>query len=148
MGRARVGAGAGLIAIGLAAFWHSGRGWPLAVIAGLGFGGTSLAVRAVRIGSGLGDLLTQPAAALVVIFWVLGLVAYSRAFALINVARLTAVMMVSETAVPGLLGVLLLGDAIRPGWWGPVLTGLAFAVAGVVVLAGSPAVDQPVAKTR
>ena len=54
------GAGAGLIAIGLAAFWHSGRGWPLAVIAGLGFGGTSLAVRAVRIGSGLGDLRRSP----------------------------------------------------------------------------------------
>jgi drug/metabolite transporter (DMT)-like permease len=143
-----LGAGASLIAIGMAAFWYSGRGWPLAVLAGLGFGGTSLAVRAVRSGSGLGDLLTQPAAALVVIFWVLGLVAYSRALALINVARLTAVMVVSETAVPGILGVVLLGDAIRPGWWGAVLTGLAFAVAGVVVLAGSPAVDQPAARAR
>ncbi len=57
--------------------WHGERAWPMAVVAGLGFGATSLAVRAVVDPTGgLAGLLTQPAPYLVVAFWVIGLTSH------------------------------------------------------------------------
>jgi drug/metabolite transporter (DMT)-like permease len=136
--------GAGLVATAAAGSWDSGRAWPLGVAAGLGFGGTSLAVRAVHLGGRSGwPVLTQPAVLVVVVFWAIGLAAYSRALALTSVARLTAVMVVTATVVPGLAGIVLLGDTVRAGWWWPMAAGLVLAVTGVAVLATSPALDPP-----
>jgi len=55
----------------------------------------------------------------------------------------TAVFLVTEVLVPGLVGVALLGDTVRPGWWVPLTIGLLLAVAGVIVLADSPAQAPP-----
>ena len=41
--------------------------------------------------------------------------------------------------MPGLAGIVLLGDPVRAGWTPVLGAGLAIAVAGVVVLARSPA---------
>ena len=136
---------AGLLVVALVALRSSGRAWPLGVVAGLGFGGTSVAVRAVHR-SGDTDplaLLTQPAVYLVLVFWAVGMVAYSRALALTSVAELTAVLVVTEIVAPGLAGIALLGDTVRPGWWWVLAIGLALAVTGVRVLAGSPAQRPP-----
>lgn len=141
---AMFGAGA-LLVVALLAVRSSGRAWPLGVLAGLGFGGTSVAVRAVH-GTGAADpltLLAQPPVYAVLLFWAIGMVAYSRGLALTSVSELTAVLLVTEIVVPGLVGIALLGDAVRPGWWWVLALGLAMAVAGVVVLAGSPAQQPP-----
>ncbi len=135
-------------AVGLAVvtvrLWHGDRAWPMAVVAGLGFGATSLAVRAVVDQAGdLTGLLTQPAPYLVVVFWVVGLASYTRALVLGTLSRVTAVFLVTEVLVPGLVGVVLLGDTVRAGWWFPLVVGLLLAVAGVVVLAHSPAQAPP-----
>ena len=45
--------------------------------------------------------------------------------------------------VPGAAGIVLLGDSVRPGWWGVMIAGLVLAVAGVTVLADSPAHQPP-----
>jgi uncharacterized membrane protein HdeD (DUF308 family) len=37
----------------------------------------------------------------------------------------------------------VLGDAVRAGWWPPLAAGLVLAVAGVIVLAHSPAQAPP-----
>jgi hypothetical protein len=137
-----------IAAVGLAAstvaLWRGGRAWPLAVVAGLGFGATSLAVRAVvDPPGGLAGLLTQPAPYLVVVFWFTGLTSYTRALVLGTVSRVTAVFLVTEVLVPGLVGVALLGDTVRPGWGVPLAIGLLLAVAGVIVLAHSPAQAPP-----
>jgi drug/metabolite transporter (DMT)-like permease len=126
--------------------WSNGRAWQLAVIAGLGFGGSSLAVRAVGTTSNpdvVVAVLLQPATYLVAAFWVVGLVAYSRALPLTSLAKVTAVLLVTEVVVPGFLGIALLGDTVRAGWWVPMIVGLALSVVGVAVLAGSPAQHPP-----
>jgi drug/metabolite transporter (DMT)-like permease len=133
------------VALGVATIllWRAGRAWPLAIVAGLGFGGTSLTVRAFVTPPDLVGLLTQPAPYLLVVFWAIGLASYSRALEVGVLARVTAVFLVTEVVVPGLVGLALLGDAVRPGWWAPMGVGLLSAVAGVVVLANSPAQAPP-----
>ena len=114
------------------------------MVAGLAFGATSVAVRAVHLEDGdLVELLTQPGPYLVVGFWAVGMSSYSRALALGNLAQVTAVFLVTEVIVPGLVGIALLGDSVRAGWWGPMVVGLLLAVGGVAVLAGSPAHRPP-----
>jgi drug/metabolite transporter (DMT)-like permease len=134
------------VLLGLAAvwLWRRQRAWPLAVVAGLAFGATSLAVRAVHLhAGGVVELLTQPGPYLVVGFWAAGMSSYTRALTLGNLARVTAVFLVTEVVVPGLVGIALLGDSVRAGWWVPMAIGLLLAVGGVVVLAGSPAHQPP-----
>jgi hypothetical protein len=41
------------------------------------------------------------------------------------------------------IGVVLLGDTVRDGWYVPTAVGLLLAVSGVIVLAGSPAQEPP-----
>jgi len=117
--------------------------WPFALVAGLGFGGTSLAVRAVHIstGSGLdpGVLVAEPAVYLVLGFFLLGLISYSRALGRGDIAGVTAVFAITEVVVPGLVGIALLGDPVRAGWWWVLAVGLAVAVAGMIRLARLPA---------
>lgn len=119
------------------------RAWPLALVAGSGFGGTALAVRAahVEIGAGFSPmlLLGQPALYLVAGFCVIGLVGYAAALARGAVGLVTAVFVVTEVVLPGLVGIALLGDPVRAGWGWPFALGLVIAVAGVVVLARAPA---------
>lgn len=117
------------------------RAWPLAVVAGLGFGGSALAVRAAHVQGGLDPsrLLSQPASYLVLGFFAVGLLGYSSALSRGEVASMTALLTVTEVLVPGLVGIWLLGDPVRPGWWPVLVAGLAIAVAGVVVLARAPA---------
>jgi drug/metabolite transporter (DMT)-like permease len=135
-------AAAGL-AVATVLLWGAGRAWPLAIVAGLGFGGTSLAVRAFVTPPDLVGLFTQPAPYLLVVFWTIGLASYSRALVVGVLARVTAVFLVTEVIVPGLVGIVLLGDAVRPGWWPVMAIGLVSAVTGVVVLAHSPAQAPP-----
>jgi hypothetical protein len=118
------------------------RAWPLAVVSGMGFGGTALSVRAAHVELGAGfdllALLAQPAIYLVVGFWALGMLGYSAALARGDVGVVTAVFVVTEVVLPGVVGIVLLGDPVRPGWGWPFVIGLAIAVVGVVVLARRP----------
>lgn len=135
-----------LLTVALVALWQSGRVLPLGVVAGLGFGGTSLAVHALQVEEGENvalALLAQPLTYLVVVFGVIGLAAWSRALGLGSLAQVTAVLLVTEVVVPGLVGIAVLGDAVRAGWWVPAGIGLVLSVAGVVVLARSPAQQPP-----
>jgi drug/metabolite transporter (DMT)-like permease len=116
------------------------HGWPLAVVAGLGFGGGALAVRAAHVQSGPDPaaLLAQPATYLLLGFWAVGLIGYTAALSRADVASMTALLTVTEVLVPGLAGIALLGDPVRAGWMPVLGAGLGIAVAGVVVLARSP----------
>lgn len=141
--------GFGVLVVAQAALWKA-EAWPLAVLAGLGFGGTAVAVRAVDTSAAsfdLGMLLSQPPTYLVIGFWVIGLVSWSRALQAGSLASVTAVFMVTEVVAPGAVGIVMLGDAVRPGWWFPLLLGTVFAVLGSVVLARAPdqrAQEEPV----
>ena len=57
------------------------------------------------------------------VFGVVGLIAYSRALERASLARVTAILLVTEVTVPGLAGIILLGDSVRPGWWAAMAPG-------------------------
>lgn len=126
---------------------QSKKAWPVAAVAGVGFGGVALSVRAVHVQTGDSldplVLLTQPATYLIVGFWAVGMIGYTAALARGDVGAVTAVFTVAQVLVPGVAGIALLGDEVRPGWWWVMLLGLAAAVAGSVLIARSPPLRPP-----
>ncbi|MCD2186097.1 hypothetical protein [Actinomycetospora soli] len=122
---------------------RSRRAVPTAFVAGLAFGGTAVAVRLLDLDGPVGEIartvLTDPVAWALVGFAVLGLALYTVALARGSVGPVVAVLAVTETLAPGLLGLALLGDGIREGWGPWFVLGLLLALGGVVVLARSPA---------
>src|SRR3954447_7151724 len=124
---------------------RSGRPLLMTVVAGLAFGGVSLAVRAVHVRSSLWtsvlDLLAEPLAWVVLVFGATGTVLLAAALRRGVVGTVVAVLSVTEVIAPGLVGLVLLGDRVRPGWFAVLVTGWLLTVAGVVLLARSPAVS-------
>ncbi|MDL5155246.1 hypothetical protein [Actinomycetospora termitidis] len=122
---------------------RSRRAVPTAFIAGLAFGGTAVAVRLVDLDGPFEEVvrtvLTDPVAWSLVGYAALGLGLYTVALARGSVGPVVAVLAVTETLAPGLLGLLLLGDGIQPGGAPWFVLGLVLALGGVVVLARSPA---------
>lgn len=123
------------------------RAWPLALMAGMGFGGSALSVRAAHVQAGssidLLVLLGQPSTYLVVGYWAVGMIGYTAALARGDVGPITAVFLVTQVVVPGMVGIGLLGDPVRPGWAWVLVLGLATAVAGTVLLARAPPLQPP-----
>jgi uncharacterized membrane protein HdeD (DUF308 family) len=74
----------------------------------------------------------------VVGFWLVGMVGYTAALSRGDVGAVTAVFTVAEVLVPGMVGIWLLGDPVRPGWAWVLALGLAAALAGTVVIAKAP----------
>jgi drug/metabolite transporter (DMT)-like permease len=115
----------------------------MAFLAGLAFGGTAVAVRMVDLrgpfGSIVGQVLTDPIVWALLGYAALGLALYTVALGRGAVGPVVAVLAVTETLVPGLLGLIALGDGVRPGWVPWFVVGLVLALGGVVVLARSPA---------
>lgn len=121
--------------------------WPLALLAGMGFGGSALAIRAAHVQAGdgfdLGELLGQTSTYLVVGFWAVGMIGYTAALARGDVGPVTAVFLVTEVLVPGMVGIGLLGDPVRAGWVWVLVLGLTGAVTGTTVLARAPLLRPP-----
>lgn len=105
----------------------------LGLLAGAGFGVTSLAVR-VLDASGPLSVLTDPAAYALAVGGLGGYLAYALALQRGTVTAATAAGTVTETFGPALVGVAALGDAARPGFEWCALTGFAVAVGGTFVL--------------
>jgi hypothetical protein len=131
-----------LLAVGVLILRQGKHAWPLAVASGLGFGGGAVSVRAAHVQTGEGFdlvlLLGQPSTYLVVGFWLVGMVGYTAALSRGEVGAVTAVFTVTEVLVPGMVGIWLLGDPVRPGWGWVLALGLAAALAGTVVIAKAP----------
>lgn len=129
----------GVAVLVLRQFRHA---WPLAIVAGVGFGGSALAVRAAHVeitaDFSPAALLAQPALYLVAGFWVVGIIGYSAAIGRGDIGSVTAVFIVTNVVVPGLVGIALLGDPVRAGFAWVFVIGLAIAVTGVVVVARRP----------
>jgi hypothetical protein len=136
-----------LLAVAVLALRQGKHAWPLALVSGLGFGGTALSVRAAHVqtanGFDLVLLLGQTSTYLVVGFWLVGMVGYTAALSRGDVGAVTAVFTVTEVVIPGMAGILLLGDPVRPGWGWVLAAGLAAAVAGTVVIVKAPPLRPP-----
>lgn len=123
--------------IGLIRVLGSRAAVPAGLIAGVSFGAMAVAVRVLDGVDPLrpGVLLSDPACWTIVIAGVGGFYLFTVALQLGSVNGAAAALVAGETVVPGVVGVLLLGDTARPGLgW---LVGIAFvgAVVGAVAVA-------------
>lgn len=111
-------------------------------IAGLAFGSTSVAARILpgsialdQIVHDVGELLRSPATYALAVAAVVAMLAYSTALQRGTVTQATAPLVVGETVMPALVGVLMLGDRPRPGWAWVAVLGFSLAVGGALSLA-------------
>jgi drug/metabolite transporter (DMT)-like permease len=103
----------------------------LGLLAGLGYAGSAIAVRGV--GTPIEPVVVVAALAVpaygLVAFWL-----YSLGMHRAAVPSTTASLIVAQTFVPAAVGVALLGDGVRDGWWPVVTVGLLLATGGAAAL--------------
>ena len=68
---------------------------------------------------------------------------YSTAMQRGSVTTATAANVVTQTAVPAVVGILLLGDRVREGWGPVAVLGFLLALAGALGLARFERVGEP-----
>ncbi|MBH1934018.1 hypothetical protein I5Q34_06875 [Streptomyces sp. AV19] len=107
------------------------------LLSGLGFGAIGVGV---RILDGIDPfdvpaLLADPALYAILISGVVGMYLHTVALQIGSVNGATAALVVGETILPGIIGVLLLGDASRAGFAWMAVLGFVLAVAGAVAVA-------------
>ncbi len=103
----------------------------LGLLAGTGFGVVALCARLLPAGLAL---LASPTFAVLGLAGVTAFLLYSVAMQRGSVTTTTAAMVITQTAVPALVGVLLLGDRVRPGFLPLAVAGFGLALAGAVGL--------------
>ncbi|MFF9482327.1 hypothetical protein [Streptomyces sp. NPDC014733] len=118
---------------------------PAGLLSGLGFGALGVGVRVLNGVDpfDLPTLLSDPALYAILVAGLGGMYLHTVALQIGSVNGATAALVVGETVVPGILGVLWLGDASRPGFAWVAVLGFVLAVAGAVAVAwfGSPEPD-------
>ncbi|KQY47085.1 hypothetical protein [Cellulomonas sp. Root137] len=130
---------AGLLAAVFALAYRRGHPLLLATIAGLGYSVAAIAARAAHASGGLLDTVLQPLALVIVVSGVVAALAYLRALEKGPVGSAAATVSVLEVVVPGIVGMVVLGDVVRHGWEAAAVVGTAAALVGCIALATSPA---------
>lgn len=110
----------------------------IAVVSGLGFSGAALCARAVHI-KGWETALREPLVWALIGFGIIGALAYARSLEGGAVGPVTAVMWAVEVVVPGIIGIVALGDTVRDGWAIPAVLAVVATVGACIALANSPA---------
>jgi drug/metabolite transporter (DMT)-like permease len=113
------------------------RALVMGALCGLGFAVVGLAVRVLpAVGwPHIGPLFTEPASYALLAGGAVAFVFMTEAVRGGKVTTATAAMVLTETAPPALLGVLLLGDRTRPGMVPLAVLGFVVAIAGALALA-------------
>jgi drug/metabolite transporter (DMT)-like permease len=116
----------------------------LGAVAGLEFGVVAVAARILPHSLAISVLLRDPATYGLLIAAPVGLLALTTALQRGTVTQATAPLVVAETVAPAAVGLLMLGDAPRPGWGWTAAAGFVLAVAGAVSLAshGEVTIDE------
>jgi drug/metabolite transporter (DMT)-like permease len=112
----------------------------VAALAGLGYTGSAVAVRGAESAT---DLVGVAAGLSVGVYGLLGFWLYSVALDRAPVSTASAPLIVTQTFLPAFIGVALLDDGVRPGWWPGIVVGLVLATAGAIVLSGD-GISSPV----
>ncbi len=109
-----------------------------AVLAGFGYSGTAVDARAVH-GASIDVLLAEPLVWLIAGFAVVGAVMFARALETRDdaVNEASAWLWVIEIVVPSFVGVLVLGDQVRPGWTIPTVVAIVAAVVATMRISAS-----------
>jgi drug/metabolite transporter (DMT)-like permease len=106
----------------------------LVLIAGLGFGVTAMSGRVIT-GFAPRQLLTDPATYAIISAGLLAMLFLASALQQGQVTTTTALMILGETLIPALIGVLVLGDQTRPGFTAVAVTGFLIAILAALSLA-------------
>ncbi|MDT8912596.1 hypothetical protein [Amycolatopsis sp. PS_44_ISF1] len=116
----------------------------LGLVAGLCFGVVAISGRVLPSLAPL-DLLADPALYVVAVAGGLAMLFYATALQRGSVTTATAMMVLGETVLPSLIGIVLLGDRTRPGFALVAAAGFVLAVAAALALArfGEPAPAEP-----
>jgi drug/metabolite transporter (DMT)-like permease len=119
----------------------------LGLLAGLGYAGSAISVRGV--GTPV-DAVVVVAALAVPSFSLFAFWLYSLGMHRAAVPSTSAALIVAQTFVPAAVGVALLGDGVRDGWWPAVTAGLLLATGGAAVLAwqSAPTADSSAVAER
>ena len=139
----------GVLAVPLGRLTGAKGAAALGAVAGLGFGVVAIAARVLpEVGletlfSDIGALLRDPATYALAVAAVVALLTYSTALQRGTVTQATAPLVVGETVVPAIVGVVMLGDVPREGWEWVAVVGFALAVGGAIALAGHGEVAEP-----
>lgn len=122
----------GVAALGVASLVGRHLAGPLlGLLAGLGYAGSAISVRGIGMPV---DGVVVAAALAVPVFGLVAFWLYSLGMHRAAVPSTTASLIVAQTFVPAAVGVTLLGDGVREGWWPAVTVGLVLSTAGAVVL--------------
>jgi drug/metabolite transporter (DMT)-like permease len=122
----------GVAALGMASLVGRHLAGPLlGLLAGLGYAGSAISVRGIGMPV---DGVVVAAALAVPVFGLVAFWLYSLGMHRAAVPSTTASLIVAQTFVPAAVGVALLGDGVREGWWPAVTVGLVLSTAGAVVL--------------
>ena len=126
---------AAMVVGGLAASKARGVGAAavLSLLAGVGFANSALASRLLPELT-VSSVLSSPVTYALALSGGLAFLLYSMALQRSSITVATAPMIVLQTALPAVVGVLLLGDEVRSGWDVGALIGSVLVAAGAVVL--------------
>lgn len=111
------------------------QGLALGVLAGLAYAGSPIASR--PLAEPTVDLATLATLAVIGLYGLLGFWLYSAALDRISVTTATAPVILLQTLVPALVGVLVFSDEVREGWWAVAVLGMLVSTGGALVLAGA-----------
>jgi drug/metabolite transporter (DMT)-like permease len=125
----------GMVIIGLIASRFHGIASTavLGLLGGLGYAVVGISARILPDFS-IGDLLTSPATYSLGLGGGLAFFLYSLALQRGAVTAATTPLIATQTVTPAVVGVLLLGDSVRPGWWPGAVLGFLITGAAAIVL--------------
>jgi hypothetical protein len=135
-----------LLVLGLLAFRLEGQrgGVLLGCLGGLAYAGSPVATRSLV--DFRWDWLSIAPAVSIGLYGLLGFWLYSIALRRASVVAASAPLVLLQTAVPAVVGVLALGDAFRAGWWPVAVLGFAVSTAGAIALSDAEARLEDVAQ--
>ena len=107
----------------------------LAFGAGLGFTAVAISARTLHLPKDFLHWLSEPSVWAIVLNGVAATVVFALALQKGTATTVSAVMFTTNTVLPSVIGLTLLGDSIRDGWAVPAGIGFVLAVAGAVSLA-------------
>lgn len=115
---------------------HAPRsGLVLGVLAGLAYAGSPIASR--PLAEPTFDLATGATVVVIGLYGLLGFWLYSVAMDRISVTAATAPVILLQTLVPAVVGVLAFSDEVREGWAPVAVLGFLISTAGALVLCGA-----------
>ncbi len=107
----------------------------LAFGAGLGFTAVAVSARTLHLPDTFVRWFAEPSVWAIILNGVAATVVFALALQKGTATTMSAIMFTTDTVLPSVIGLTLLGDGIREGWSGAAALGFLLAVSGAVALA-------------